>query len=222
MNTLPNPLLVAIVDDRPISVQNLTRILSEPSDIQLLFTATDSLSVPKKIAEHGCPHVVLLDVEMPGMSGYNTAHWLREHHPEVHVIALSYYTDRDMIMRMLHCGALGFLPKESASHEIHLALREVVKQGILVNEYVSAEMWNRVHARNEPYEVENLTARERELLVCLSSNDTYERIAGKMNLSVHTVKRYASELNHIFGVQSRAALVSEARRLRLIPTDWNK
>lgn len=220
MNPSNPPIRVAIVEDRPISLQNLKRMFSTQSTIQVLFDASNGKALQAGISRDGCPDVVLLDVAMPEMDGYATARWLREFYPKVRIITSSYYTEPDLIKRMLGCGAHGYLPKESATEEVCRAVREVIEKGVLLNEYVSAEMLREVDARTSPYEVEQLNDRQVELLRLLCSDDVYEVIADKMRLSIHTVKRYASELNAIFGVHSRPALLTEARRLGLLPIDW--
>jgi len=150
------------------------------------------------------------------MNGYQTARWLGQHHPDVRIIAVSIIANPEAVEGMLRSGAHGFLPKGSAAQAVYESVREVAAEGVLYNAYVSSEtMAAAATGRGR----EALTDRQLELLHCCDSDDTFEAIADKMHLSVHTAKRYASELYRFFGVHSRAAVLHEARRLGLLPVD---
>lgn len=207
------------MDDRPLSIDNLVRGFQSSSDIHVLFTAANGIDMQELLLEHGPPHVVVLDVEMPRMNGYQTARWLRLHHPQVRILAISALPVPGVVYGMLRSGAHGLLPKGLASRTACEAVLEVVREGVLLNEHVTNEMLEAVALADAAPGLESLSPRQLELLRLSNSDDTYELIADKMCLSVHTVKRYASELNQLFGVHSRSALLLEARKIGLLPLD---
>lgn len=217
MNEEKTTIRLAIVDDRSVSVDNLRRAVSDKEDVALAFTATNGMDLQEQMDIHAAPDVVLLDVEMPLKDGYKTAQWLRQYHPDVLIIAISIFAEPAVVSGMIRSGAHGFLPKGSPSHTVYHAIKEVVATGMLRNAFSDAAPAVSPANLNSGMRPETLTDRQIELLHLCDSDDTFEVIAGKMCLSVHTVKRYASEMYHLFGVHSRPALLRETRRLGLLP-----
>jgi len=217
MNEREKIIRVAVVDDRSLSVDNLRRAVRDRADMELVFTATNGVDLQEQMEIHGAPDVLLLDVEMPVMDGYKTAQWLRQAHPGVRIIAVSIFADPQVVDGMLRSGAHGFLEKGASSDTVYHALKEVAAAGTLMNEFVSDEQLAAAAAMDAGHGPESLTDRQIELLHLCDSDDTFEVVADKMCLSVHTVKRYASELYSRFGVHSRTALMREARRVGLLP-----
>ncbi|MFB2118441.1 response regulator [Parapedobacter sp. 2B3] len=219
MNEEQTKIRLAIVDDRSVSVDNLRRAVSDKQDVVLSFTATNGIDLQEQMDIHGAPDVILLDVEMPLKDGYKTAQWLRQYYPDVRIIAISIFAEPAVVSGMIRSGAHGFLPKGSPSSMVYSAIKEVVERGVLRNAYADGEPSVAPANPDGGMRPETLTVRQIELMHLCDSDDTFEVIADKMCLSVHTVKRYASEMYHLFGVHSRPALLREARRLGLLPLD---
>lgn len=219
MNEHEKDIRLAVVDDRSLSVDNIRRAVRGKADITLVFTATNGIDLQEQIEIHGAPDILLLDVEMPVMDGYKTAQWLRQTHPGVRIIAVSIFADPEVVDGMLRSGAHGFLEKGASSDTVYHAIKEVAEKGVLKNEFVSDEQLTAAASMDAGQGPESLTDRQIELLHLCDSDDTFEVVADKMCLSVHTVKRYASELYNRFGVHSRTALMREARRVGLLPVN---
>src|SRR5438093_694323 len=118
-------ILVGIVDDHTMFRQGIRSILSENSAIKIVFDAPNGSIMKEKIATHPLPHVVLMDITMPQVNGYDATRWLKQNHPSVKVLALSMFEEDEPIIRMLKCGAGGYILKESTAADLVFAIKTI-------------------------------------------------------------------------------------------------
>ncbi len=209
---------IAIVDDHTLFRQGLVHLLSEFNEINVVFEASNGADMIKKITTQTVlPQVVLMDITMPVMDGFQATRWLRENHPDINILALSMSDKEKPIMEMLKSGAMGYLLKESRVSEVLTAIQTICSQGFYINEFVSGKMLLTLQ-RNTPLEEEKkkLTGNELKFLEYCSSELTYKEIADKMNVSPHTVDNYREALFEKFQVRSRTGLVVFAIKNELI------
>jgi DNA-binding NarL/FixJ family response regulator len=117
---------VILADDHPIMRASIRRLLERAGDIEVVGEASDGLETIHMVEELD-PDVLLLDVEMPGMKGFEVARRLQAAGAAVRILALSAYDDKQYILAMLASGATGYLTKEEAPQAIIRAVREVVE-----------------------------------------------------------------------------------------------
>lgn len=208
---------IAIVDDHTLFRQGLARLLSESGSINVLFDADNGADMIQKLINNPLPEVILMDITMPVMDGYETTKWLKQHHPEVKVLALSMFEEDKPIIGMLKSGAGGYMLKQSKAADLISAITSIAKQSFYINELVSGKLLRNIQ-NNQPVKtsVIDLNANELKFLELCCSDLTYKQIADMMNLSPHTIDNYRESLFQKFETKSRTGLVIAALKRELI------
>jgi DNA-binding NarL/FixJ family response regulator len=199
---------IAIVDDHTLFRQGLNSLLSEYSEINIVFEAANGAEMKEKIVLHLIPDVVLMDINMPVVDGYQATQWLKQHYPGVKILALSTFEDDKPIINMLKSGAGGYLLKESRITEVVKAITVIHEQGYFLNELISAKMLRNIQEERTPQNSSTrLSDNEITFLRLSCSEMTYKEIAHEMKLSPHTIDNYRQELFEKLDIRSRTGLV---------------
>ena len=201
-------ILIAIVDDHTMFRQGISSILLESEEIRIVFDAANGNDMKEKIATHPVPHVVLMDITMPKVNGYDATRWLKQNYPSVKVLALSMFEEDEPIIKMLKCGAGGYIIKESSAAELVFAIKTIAEHDYFLNNQVTGKLLRSLQGEvKTPTAANNLTANEVKFLEHCCSELTYKEIASKMCLSVHTIDNYRDALFDKLGLKSRTGLV---------------
>ncbi len=204
---------IVLVDDHSllrIGLAQLVQSLGYP----VIFEADDGKEFIEKLDEKTLPDVVLMDINMPVMDGFETTRWLKDNYPSVKVLALSMYDNENAIIRMLKSGAKGYILKDSEPAELKAAIDAVVSKGYYYSDLVSGKL---IHAINklddEGGELKNLmqlNERETDFLKYACTEMTYKEIADKMFVSPRTIDGYRDALFEKLHVKTRVGLVMYA------------
>jgi DNA-binding NarL/FixJ family response regulator len=154
------------------------------------------------------PDLVLMDINMPVMDGYEATKWIKDNRPLIKVLALSMYDDENAIMKMLRHGARGYILKDSEPAELRMALDAVTNKGYYYSELVTGKL---IHSINHADENGNspaakLNDREMEFLKLACSELTYKEIAAEMHLSPRTIDGYRDALFEKLEIKTRTGL----------------
>ncbi|MGF7039369.1 response regulator transcription factor [Mucilaginibacter lappiensis] len=199
---------IAVVDDHTLFRQGISSLLSENEEIKIVFDAANGAVMKEKITKHPLPHVVLMDITMPLVNGYEATRWLKQNYPSVKVLALSMFEDDEPIIKMLKCGAGGYILKESNASDLMYAIKTIARHDYFLNELVSGKLLRSIQDEvKTPDPVAELTANEIRFLELCCSELTYKDIAGKMCLSPHTIDNYRDSLFQKLDLKSRTGLV---------------
>jgi DNA-binding NarL/FixJ family response regulator len=198
------PISIAIVDDHTLFREGLVSLMSEFDEINIVFDAENGVELQKSLNLKILPEVILMDINMPVMDGYLTTSWLKKCYPEIKVLALSMFDDDDVIIRMIKCGASGYVLKQSKPRNLLEAIQTIKSKGFFVNELVSGKLLRSV-AYGDTKLI--LTAREIDFLKWVCSELTYKEIADRMFVSPRTVDNYRESLFHKLQLKSRTGLV---------------
>ena len=208
---------VAIADDHTLLRKALAKLVASFDEYAVLFEADNGKEIKKKINEHLVPDLVLLDVNMPEMDGFETAAWLSKNYPKIKVLALSMFSDERTIIRMLRQGARGYVMKNIDPDELKKALDSVMKKNFYLSEEISGKIISGLHKDADRAEdPPSLTPREKDFLRLICSEITYKDIAAKMFVSPRTVDEYRNSLFDKLKVKSRVGLVMYAMRNGLV------
>jgi DNA-binding NarL/FixJ family response regulator len=204
---------IALVDDHVLMRRGLAGLVrSFKHDI--IIEADNGEDFISSLQKGSLPDLVMLDINMPVMNGFEVAEWLKRNHPEVRVLILSMFDDEVSVVRMLRLGARGFVLKDCEPVELRRAIDSLLLKGYYHSELVSSILMEGVSGE-KPDSVWTLTDRELQFLELACSEMTYKEIALKMNVSHRTVDDYRDELYRKLNIKSRVGLVIFAVRHRL-------
>ncbi|HRO48049.1 response regulator transcription factor [Agriterribacter sp.] len=202
---------VAVVDDHTLLRNALAKLIDSFDHFSVFFQAESGEELKEKLKKKYIPDIILLDVNMPGMNGFETAEWLFRNHPQIKVLALSMFSDENTIIRMLKSGAKGYIMKTAEPEELHLALESVVEKNFYLSEYITGKIVGGLNRDMEhPDEQVILTDKEVEFLKLTCSELSYKEIAERMFVSSRRVEDHRNVLFEKLKVRSRVGLVMYA------------
>jgi two-component system, NarL family, invasion response regulator UvrY len=216
---------IAVVDDHKLFRDGIVELIRGFSGYTVIIEADNGSDLIHQISAGTPPDIVLLDVNMKQMDGFETAQWLRDHYPLTKLLVLSMYENENAIIRMLRLGVRGYLLKDIRRQELEEALSSLGTKGYYYTEMITGKL---IHAINRTDEMEkgpsnkafaSLSQREIEFLKLACTELTYKDIAEKMYLSVHTIDGYRDALFEKLGVRSRVGLVLYAIRNKIVFVD---
>ncbi len=208
---------VGIVDDHNLLRKALARLIGSFEHYAVLFEGDNGKDIKLKITQQVIPDIILLDVNMPDMDGYETVRWLHKNYPQVKVLALSMSSDENTIIRMLRLGAKGYIMKNIEPEELQLALDSIMKKDFYLSEYISGKIISGLHKDlGNPEDPVVLSDKEKEFLRLICSELTYKDIADKMFISPRTVDNYRNTLFEKLKVRTRVGLVMFAIKNSLV------
>jgi DNA-binding NarL/FixJ family response regulator len=218
------PFDVLIVDDHKIMRDGLKAILERADEFRVVGEAengTDAVQVVKR--QH--PHLVLMDVGLPGLNGLETTAEILRAQPECKVVMLSMYDDEHSVVSAIRAGARAFILKKASDSDLLEALRMVAAGGMYLSPQVSDRLLNRIqkgdlNPRPLPAVVDQLSPRELQVLRLVAEGKTSKDIAVLLDLGLQTVRSYRKTMMKKLGVNNVAGLTQLALAAGI--THWNK
>ena len=207
---------VALIDDHILLRNGLANMVKNFDGYEVLLEANNGKHFIEQLKHKSIPDLILMDINMPEMDGFETTLWMKQHHPEVKILALSMYDNEQSIIRMLKNGARGYILKETEPKEFKAALDSIVNKGYYYSEMVTGKM---IHALNNLEDEDSsikplisLNDREIEFMKLACTELTYREIADKMHLSPRTIDGYRDALFEKLNAKTRVGLVLYAIR----------
>ena len=177
---------------------------------EVIWEAGNGKELTRKLCESSVPDMVLLDISMPLMDGFETARWLTHHYPDVRILVLSMSYDDDAVLRMLKCGVSGYILKNAASSELKVALRALAKKGTYFTAGVNDTLVRSFNRKSEP--VASLSEQEIEFLKLVCSDLPYKSMAPILEVKESRIEKIRSKLFKKLQIRSRVGLVVYAIR----------
>jgi DNA-binding NarL/FixJ family response regulator len=205
------PIKVAIVEDDEQVRENLASLIRETNGFECIGTFSSGEQALDGMPRRA-PDVVLMDVNLPGMSGVECVRLLKSQLPDLQVVILTVYDDSDRIFQALQMGASGYLLKRSTSEEILRAVEDVHRGGAPMSSYIARKVVQSFQ-RQGPSEKasENLTKRENDVLNYVARGYTNKEIADALGLSAETVRGYLKTIYSKLHVRSRTEAAMKFR-----------
>lgn len=208
---------VLLADDHTLVRAGLRKLLESMPDIHVVGEAGDGLALLAMAAELQ-PHLVLMDIAMPGLNGLEATARLVKSMPDVRVMILSMHQNEEYVRRALRHGAVAYLLKDSAPMELELAVTAVLRGETYLSPAVSKGVLDDyVHRlREDDQPSEHLSPRQREVLQLIAEGLSTKDIARRLDLSVKTVETHRTGLMRQLDVHEVTGLVRHALKLGLL------
>jgi DNA-binding NarL/FixJ family response regulator len=214
------PVRVFVVDDHAVVRRGLRGYLEMVDDMEVVGEAAegqDALEgIGALVAAGRPPDVVLMDLLMPGMDGVAATAAITQRHPEMQVVAMTSFTQTDLVQGALQAGAAGYLLKDAEADEVAAAIR-TARRGEVHLDAAIAKQLTRSLVTPEPRTVDSLTDREREVLVMVAQGLSNQQIADSLVISERTARTHVSNILGKLGVASRTQAALLAIREGITP-----
>jgi DNA-binding NarL/FixJ family response regulator len=211
---------VLLADDHALVRGGIRALLNTIEGVEVVGEAGNGPDALRLVAELK-PDIVLMDVTMPGLNGFEVLEQSKKQFPNIRVIILTVHDAGEYAIQALRAGAAGFLPKSAAANELQLAI-EVVSRG---ETYVSGEVSRKtllqlsqgLTGRTGP--MASLTPRQREILTLIAEGLSTKDISRRLNISVKTVESHRAQLMERLNIHDVASLVRYAIKMGLIKVE---
>ena len=210
---------ILIVDDQPMIGEGLKQMLNFEKSFTVINFAKDGNECLDMIKHGEHPNVVLMDIKMSGMNGFEATKNIKKEFPEVKVIILTNYDDPKYVEQSINAGAHGFLLKDVERADLISAIqdvandREIMDYKIVKKVFLSIKNKRMVSLADEDL---SLPKRELEILECLAQGYSDKEIASSLYISEHTSRTHIRNIYHKMDVHSRSQAVAKAIRAGLI------
>jgi DNA-binding NarL/FixJ family response regulator len=200
---------VSIVDDEKELRQSITTFVNGSLGFRCISAYGTGEAALKGLPEDK-PDVVLMDINLGGMSGIECVERLTAQAPLMQVLMLTVYEDTDQIYKALSAGASGYLLKRSSPTKLLQAIREVHAGGAPMSSSIARKVVASFQKSKQPGEKQtHLSPREEGVLNCLAKGLTYKQIADQMDISIDTIRTYLKRVYGKLHVQSRTEAVAK-------------
>lgn len=204
---------VILADDHSLFRHGLKRIISENPDLEVVGEVGDGLQLLESL-KTADPHVIVLDISMPNLSGIEAIHEIKRMRPNAKVLMLTMHKDPDYLFQAISAGANGYLLKEDAEQELFTAINVVKRGDIYLSPLLTeearqdwAEMRRGIRSLKS---ADTLTLREREVLKLITDGKSNKEIGKVLSISHRTVERHRANIKGKLKTNKTADLVKYA------------
>ncbi len=201
---------IAIVEDNQTTRESLEKMVNVSPEFHCICaceSAEEALAVLPALR----PDVVLMDIQLPKMSGVECVTRLKEALPSAQVIMVTVYQDPDRIFRALRAGASGYLLKRSAPEKVLGAIRDVQQGGVPMSSEIARKVLNFFQSQPSARELECLSPRERDILDLIAPGFSNKEIADKLGISIESIRWHLKNIYHKLHVHSRTEAAAKLR-----------
>lgn len=204
---------VGIVEDN-VKIRNLIQRYLDMQDTMNCKIAVDSVEeMLDHLKEHTPPDVILMDIQLPGMSGIKGIEIIKKKYPDVEIIMLTVYHDSHKIFDSLVAGASGYLLKHTSLPEIKESIENLIAGGAPMSPQIARkviEHFNKPEPENKPQS--DLTSREQDIVNGLVDGLSYKLIADRYDISIDTVRAHIRNIYKKLHVNSKAEVIAKSLR----------
>ncbi|MFC0518954.1 response regulator [Mucilaginibacter angelicae] len=217
MLTEKRKIKLAVVDDHNLFRKGLIKLImlaDTEEKYEVLFEAESGSDLKNKLSAAAMPDIVLMDIDMPDMDGYQSVEWLNRYHPDIAILIISMFESEEGVLRMLRLGIKGYLSKDIEVEDINRALEAISNKGLFYADFVSGiiaqQMQGKPSAGGTAVIKPAFSETELTLISLVCTELTYVEIAERMHVSPKTVDGYRDALFRKLGVKSRVGLAMYA------------
>jgi DNA-binding NarL/FixJ family response regulator len=207
---------ILIYEDNASLRDSLVNLLQLSGDYVVLSSFGDYSNVAAQVKEHA-PDVILMDIDMPMISGIEALRRIRSFNRDVQIIMLTVFDDNSHVFDAMYAGANGYLLKKYVSEKLTNSIQEVMQGGAPMSPSIArmiiANLQQAPAAANDTYQ---LTAREKEILQLLAQGNSFKMIAAELFISIDTVRTHIKHIYEKLQVRSQIEAVSKAIHEKLV------
>lgn len=197
---------IVIVDDHILIAKALEGIIGNFSEFEVIYVCESGKDLIQKFEEgNTIPEIILMDVSMPIMDGFETAAWVTKNHPDIKIMALSMQGDDNSVIKMIKNGAKGYLLKNTHPKDLEIALTRLNTDGFFYPEWASKIIFSNLN-KNDIETSVKISDREKEFLKYTVTELSYKEIADRMCCSPRTVESYRDQLCEKLDLKTRVGL----------------
>src|SRR5688572_11021317 len=188
---------IGIVEDHLMIRKALISVINQFDQCHIVLEAGNGFELQEELKKGGLPDIILLDLQMPLMNGYETLDWLRKHHPSIQVIIISMLDCDFTMIRLLQSGAKAFLKKSMPPEELKNAIYSLMEKGFYYTDCTTRKLFNALYNDSETdhdFRRYTLTEKETRFLHFASTDRSYKEIAREMKLSTRAIDKIRDRL----------------------------
>ncbi len=207
---------VAIYEDNNALRESLTHLIKVSGLLAFVGAYPDCSNILRN-CEANKPDVILMDIEMPGISGIDATRLVKDKYPEINVLMLTVFENRDKIFDALRAGATGYLLKKSTAIQIIEAITELANGGSPMSGEIARKVLEFfTHPKAGKKNAYTLSERELDILKRLVAGDSYKMIGDHCSITIGTVRSHINSIYHKLAVNSKSEAVIKAIKERLV------
>jgi two-component system invasion response regulator UvrY len=206
---------VLVADDHAVVRRGVVQILTEAPDMVVAGEASTGREVLQAVRKHDYD-VLVLDIAMPEGGGLEVLQQLQTLKPNLRILILSMYPERQYAVRALKTGAAGYLTKESVPDELIAAIRKVARCGKYVSQSLAEQLASELRGEVEKEPHETLSGREFQVMILLAAGKSVTDVAEELSLSVKTVSTYRARILEKLNLKSTAEIIRYALEHELV------
>lgn len=201
---------IVITDDHKLVSNAIRGMVENFPNCDVLYEVSNGQELLKRFEnKSNIPDLVLLDINMPIMDGFETMKNLHKSHPDVRVLGLSMNDDEASYMKLIELGANGFVSKVAGEDELRTAIDTTIENGYYYTDKIANALFKSIHTKKEEAKI-LISDREKQLLSYICTEKTYQQIAAEMFLSPKTIDGYRNSLFQKLDITSRVGLAMYA------------
>jgi len=198
---------IVIVDDHLLIGKALEGIIDNFKDFKVIYVAENGKDLIDKFKDNSeIPDIILMDISMPIMDGFESVLWLKKHHPKIKVMALSMQGDENSVIKMIKNGAKGYLLKNTHPKDLEEALIKLKDNGFFYPDWAEKIIFSTINNDKSNEKAVRISEREKEFLTYTVTELSYKEIAEKMCCSPRTVESYRDQLCEKLDLKTRVGL----------------
>jgi two-component system, NarL family, invasion response regulator UvrY len=205
MNSSENSVSIALVDDHILVRKGFAGVINQFIGFYVALEADNGIDLINQLSENNLPDIILLDINMPKMNGYDTAKYLKEHYPNVQILVLSMLDEEDLVIRMLKLGVVGYILKDAHPNQLESALKMIKMVGYYYSEWVKDILMNSKYESKA-----NLTDEEIEFLRLICQQLTYKEMVPLLRITLKQIDKLRESMFKKLNVKCKVGLAMYA------------
>lgn len=219
---MDHKLKVMIADDHSLVREGIAAFLKLCQDVEVVAEASDGIEALEKAGKYR-PDVIIMDVNMPKLGGLETTIEMKKLHPQIKVLVLTQYEDREYILRFLRAGVSGYLLKKAVGSDLITALKAIGRGELYLYSSITTEVVAGYLSGDPPAggddSYEKLSAREKQVLKLIAEGHTHKEIGDILTISVKTVIAHQTNICEKLDIHARTGLIKFAIQKGIIKID---